>query len=129
MIYNDKIASEYQQWDMGMSSSDVSAFRPIPTSDDYILGLLTRTFVKKVNESRITEIDVKTLSKINLDLYQMVDLNWKISGPRNTLKINGIVDKLGVIENNSAEILRVNLESGVNLSQTLPNLTEFWRGY
>jgi hypothetical protein len=41
---------------------------------------------------------------------------------------NGILDKNGVEESNRFEIDRVKKEEGIDLSTTLTNLLEYWRG-
>lgn len=130
MIYNDKIVSEYGGITINELCGDTPIpFRPIPLAKDYDTGWITRSFAKKTNEDKITEIDLGNSSNLNRVMYQVVSLSWKISGPRDKKIINGIIENFGVVEGNTLEIDRVKKEFGVDLSRALPNLTEYWRGF
>ena len=65
---------------------------PIPTSDDYSKGKITRYFIRRrndVNPANIMEIDKdqflswkKPNFGIDNDLYIATELDWKLTGPR-----------------------------------------------
>lgn len=128
MIYNNALSSQYGVFTELRDSSNISKNKPVPTAEDYTNGYITRYFVKKANENVTFEISYITSRSINANLYKVVNLRWKISGPKNDIYKNGIMDKAGVMEQNKFEIDRVKKEESVDLSGTLNNLLEYWRG-
>ena len=129
MIYNEKISQEYGKTSLISTGVEIYPYKPTPTSTDYASGIIRRVFVKKVNDPKAIEINPEQESLVNKDLYQIVSIDWKISGSKSSHKINGIIEKTGIVENNEVEISHVKLDSGVDLSLVLPNLLEFWRGF
>jgi hypothetical protein len=129
MIYNETLKQSYGSAPEAFRGNSPMRYIPNVTENDYRLGYIKRTFAKKANEDVIVEIKCSDASGINLSLYKIVGITWKISGPRNNLVKNEIIDKCGVTEQNQFEVDRANTEDGVDLSTTLPNLLEFWRGY
>lgn len=128
MIYNDKITTEYGVNTLFLGASPI-AYQPRPTADDYKTGYFTRWFSKRVNDEKATEIDPKTSGQISTQLYTLVSLIWMISGPKDPKIVNRIVEKPGVFNGNRMEIMRVKNETGIDLSKTLTNPLELWRGY
>jgi hypothetical protein len=129
MIYNETLVKSYgsaPEVFMGTSPKPCSV---LVSAEDYSVGYVRRTFAKKANEDVVVEIKYSDSASINTALYKIVNLNWKVSGPKNDVMKNGILDKAGVVEQNFAEIDRVNVEQGVDLTRQLSNLLEFWRGY
>lgn len=126
MIYNETLSKNYGTFAELGTSSSLTKYRPIPTTDDYDKGYIDRYFVKKANENVI--IEVSFLTNVNTNLYTRVSMQWKISGPKNNIFKNGILDKAGVMEQNKFEIERVKKEEGIDLSIVLSNLLEYWRG-
>jgi hypothetical protein len=128
MRYNEKVTTEYGVADIYIGSSPV-AYQPKPTGDDYRVGYFARWFSMRINGNVATEIDPTTQSQIDSNLYKTVTLNWKISGPRYPKIVNKIIEQTGVEPENRTEIERVKRENAVDLSRTLTNMVEFWRGY
>jgi hypothetical protein len=128
MRYNDAIATEYGVSETRNTSTPV-AYKTLPTKQDYKNGRVSRTFAKKVNEDYIIEIEYAGASSINQDLYKVVVIAWKISGPRNDTYSGEIMSDSGVESQNKFEIERVQKEEGVNLKKVLPNLLEYWQGH
>lgn len=128
MKYNDKIVSEYGNNTVFTGGSPV-AYQPKPTGEDYTNGFFVRWLCKRVNETKATEIDPNFSGNIDSNLYKTVSLTWVIAGPKNKIVSNGIVTQFGVAERNLAEIERVKIEEDVDLSKTLINPLELWRGY
>jgi hypothetical protein len=129
MITNEKLVNEYGTSKIiGLGDAPIE-YRPRPIKSDYDIGFITRFFSKKVNENRILEVDPAKMRNIDTVLYSTVSLNWKISGSREKVIINGIIDKTGVIDSNNFEIERIKTETGIDLSNKLSNRLEFWRGY
>lgn len=128
MIYNDSLAKSYGSFEGISSNSNLIVSKQIPTDSDYKEGYFERYFAKKVNDNKTYEVDYLNSKNVSSDLYKVVSVKWKISGPKNNIIVNGILDKAGIIEQNTAEIDRVKKEEGVDLSSTLPNLVEYWRG-
>jgi hypothetical protein len=63
---------------------------PSPTDDDYSIGYIKRFFTQRTNDSNgsVYEIDSKTFASISGNLfYTTVDLNWKIVGTDDEIKI------------------------------------------
>jgi len=128
MIYNNNITSEYGVSSPFSGNFPVS-YQPIPNKEDYVSGFFVRWFARRANEFKSTEIDPVTSGQINTDLYKIVSVTWKISGPKDTLIVNGIIEKSGVKKENEREIERVKRETEVDLRTTLTNPLELWRGY
>ena len=128
MIYNNTLPNEYGTFSEIGDGSVISKNRPTPTGEDYINGYITRYFLKKANENVIIEVSVLSYKNVNQNLYKSVQLKQKISGPKNNIYKENILDKAGVMEQNKFEIDRVKKEEGVDLSATLANLLEYWRG-
>lgn len=127
MIYKETLPAAYGIFPELGTPSSISKSKPTPSSDDYDKGYIDRYFLKKTNENIIFEVSYIT-TNVNTNLYKKVQLKWKISGPRNNIYKNNILDKNGVEESNRFEIDRVRKEEGVDLSGTLTNLLEYWRG-
>lgn len=74
----------------------IRSYYPTVTQTDIANKYIQRYFIKKINESAITEIDEQqfndwTNKKIDPNLYTAIKLIWYISGPLNTETIQGIV--------------------------------------
>lgn len=128
MKYNENIAVEYGESKLPPMISPVS-WKPLPTEDDYNAGYINRTFAKKANEDIIFEINYEDFLNINADLYFLMSIKWKISGPRHATYKGIVMEESGVEAQNKFEIERVKKELGVDLNKALPNLLEYWRGY
>lgn len=128
MIYNETLPAQYGTFTEIGNSSNILKSRPTPTPQDYSEGYVKRYFVKKINENSIFEISYLNSSNINTNLYKSVEVKWKISGPKNNIYKNNILDKYGVEESNRFEIDRIKKEENIDLSSTLTNLLEYWRG-
>jgi len=129
MIYNDKLSSEYGKSTSMFFGNVPIEYKLIPTKEQYQSGILVRYFAKKINEDKIIEIDPSKLAGLDKNLYAVVSLTWKISGLKEKKIVNGIIQKSSVSENNAAEINRVKIETGIDLSFVLSNLIEYWRGH
>ena len=128
MIYNDAITSEYGEGTFLLGGSPI-AYQPTPTETDYKNGYFVRWFAKRANQNVAIEISPSQRSGIDNSLYATVSLTWKISGPRDPLIVNGIIDRSGVENGNITEIERVLRETEIDLRQSLKNPLELWRGY
>jgi hypothetical protein len=104
-------------------------YKPQPSAGDYDGGYIIRHFVKKINEDKIIEVNNENGNRVNKNIYKLVSLSWRISGPKSTVMKGNIQDNVGVVEQNKFEIDRVRKETSVDLSKVLSNLTEFWRGF
>lgn len=109
-------------------------FIPSPSEQDYKSGKIIRYFCKKVGGENSNIIEVNSMSfdtiKSNsIPLYAAVKVNWKISGPRNTLQVNNIIQSIGVEEFNLKSINdSENIFSGIK-SLLSNKLLQFWRGF
>ncbi len=128
MIYNESLKSSYGEFPEIGNSPNMTIRRAAPSPQDYESGYITRFFAKKINENIIIETDFDGYSRTNNALYKRVKIEWKITGPRNNIMLNGRFDKAGVTEQNTFEIDRVRKEEGVDLSGVLNNPLEYWRG-
>ena len=102
---------------------------PVPTTDDYANGFITRYFARQANSpnSSIIEIDKKQFSKTRGDktyFYTLISLDWKISGDLNSKIINGI-KHIGILEANQNSINEAEKELS-NISTVLNNLVQFY---
>ena len=128
MIYNDTLAKSYGVFQEVAEYASVIPSKRNPSQAEYNSGYMNRTFVKKINENLIVEVTNRGDQNINPSLYKVVEVSWKITGPRNNIYKNSILDKAGVMEQNKFEIDRIKSEEGVDLSATLVNLLEYWVG-
>jgi hypothetical protein len=92
-------------------------------------GYVTRYFIKKINESSISEIDKTQYDawvskKIDNNLYVAVEVFWKIAGNRNTELVRG-VQLPGVVEVNLENISRAN-QIVPGISSKLTNLLQYY---
>jgi len=128
MIYNETLPIQYGTFTEIGATTNIFIKKTTPSAADYARGYVIRTFVKKINESVIYEIAYVDKSTINANLYKTVQVNWKITGPKNNIHKGNILDKAGVIDQNTFEIDRIKKEEGVDLSSVLANKLEYWRG-
>lgn len=128
MIYNENLKNAYGSFGEIGGITNISKYRPTPNGEDYRTGYISRFFAKKANENVILEIDYNTISSVNTSLYKVVKVDWKISGPKNNVIKNGVIDKTGVMDQNKFEIDRVYKEEDIDLSGVLSNLLEYWKG-
>ena len=106
-----------------------SIFYPSPTTDDIKKKRMTRYILKNVSTNQIFETNLQTVKdyqkkKIDNNLYQLETINWKISGPLNTITVNGIT-QTGVIEEN-IETIRNKSKKMLGLLQYFKSYSEFY---
>ena len=101
---------------------------PFPTQDDYSLGFIMRYFIQKANDenSHLFEIDENKFEKYKENpFWQVVELKWRITGPKTTIyKNDGSIDDVGVINANKAAITRAS-QKVKNIGLYLPNILQF----
>lgn len=127
MRYNENIAAEYGDFQDIAGRSPV-LYKPVLSKKDYSAGSFIRVFAKKINENSITEISGEQAGDINKGLYQIISIQWTISGPRDNKFVNGAIVS-GVYNQNTFELDRAYKESGVDLRKVLQNPLEYWRGF
>jgi len=93
---------------------DPSYYKPEITEEDLKRGYVVRYFIKQRNDiaGRIQEIDKDQFdlladqsAGLNPNYYKSVQLKWKITGPREDIIKNGIIQTPGVIGTNNRTIL------------------------
>jgi hypothetical protein len=99
----------------------------IPTPEEIQQGYFTRYFCKKINESKIFDINkeihdslVKKDNIYNHVLFISVEVKWKLSGPLNDSTVNNILIP-GVLDTNFRSTRKANL--------LLPGLTSYITDY
>lgn len=128
MKYNDKLVSEYGSFkNVDVVNRPIPApFKPTPSSTNYSQGFISRTFLVKRNDQLFfQEIEASQIPNVNRSIYDVITVDWKITGNRDKTIVNGIVEDFGVLEYNQIRINELRKKSRV------PNLDplEFWRGY
>lgn len=99
------------------------------TNLDRTNGFITRYIAKKYNETKIIEIDKLQFdkwleNKIDQNIWQIIPVYWKISGPLTT-QIKGAVTTLGVREQNTKTV--IDLESRMpGISMFLNNPIQYY---
>lgn len=105
---------------------------PKPTEDDYKEGKFTRYFIKKRNNSAapIIEIDDRQFNRANYskggidkNLYKVIELDWKITGPKNDVLKLGMIVVFGVEDTNKRTLILKEKEMS-GILEKLTNLTE-----
>jgi hypothetical protein len=91
------------------------------TNQDRINGFITRYVAKKYNETKIIETDKLQFdkwleNKIDQNIWQIIPVSWKISGPLTSQTKNGVT-VLGVQESNTKTVN--------DLETRMPGITSF----
>jgi hypothetical protein len=102
-------------------------FKPFPKSKDYSSGYINRYFVQKINDLIITEVDKNNYNEISSSVYNKLTVRWIISGPKNNVYKNKMLDRVGVTEQNN-KTLSVNEKKMTGIKNYLNNPLEFWGG-
>lgn len=130
MIYNVDIATEYGKFSgLPPVVRTPTRFRPSPSGMDYSVGYFTRVLVIKRNDSsNVTEIDPRS-TDLNVSLYDRIPIKWRISGPRDRVEANRVIEDFGVYDSNQSAIGAASTVAGTNLNRVLSNPLDYWRGY
>ena len=102
-------------------------FKPFPKTKDYSLGYINRYFVQKINDLTITEVDKNKYNEISSALYNKLSIRWIISGPKDNIYKNKILERVCVREQN-IKILNTNEKKMTGIKNYLNNPLEFWNG-
>jgi hypothetical protein len=102
-------------------------YKPLPTSKDYLKGYINRYFVQKINDLTITEVNKNKYNDIYTNYFNKLVIQWIISGPKNNVYKNKILDRKGVQEQN-IEILNISENKMTDIKNYLNNPLEFWDG-
>jgi hypothetical protein len=102
-------------------------FKPFPKTKDYSLGYINRYFVQKTNDLIITEVNKNKYNEISSTVYNKLSIRWIISGPKNNVYKNKILNRIGVTEQN-VKILNVSENKMMGIKNYLNNPLEFWNG-
>ena len=110
-------------------SNDVypNYYKPVPTSKDYSKGYINRYFVQKINDLKITETNKNNYNDIYNNYFSKLVIQWIISGPKNNVYKNKILDRKGVQEQNIQTLVE-NEKSMKGIKNYLNNPLEFWGG-
>ena len=110
-------------------SNDVypNYYKSVPTSKDYSKGYINRYFVQKINDLKITETNKNNYNDIYNNYFSKLVIQWIISGPKNNVYKNKILDRKGVQEQN-IQTLFENEKLMKGLKVYLNNPLEFWGG-
>ena len=102
-------------------------FKPFPKIKDYSLGYINRYFVQKINDLIITEVNKNKYNEISSTVYNKLSIRWIISGPKNNVYKNKILDRKGVQEQNIQTLVEYE-KSMKGIKNYLNNPLEFWGG-
>ena len=102
---------------------------PTITNDDRKAGFIYRYFIKRYDSKFATEIlDADYQKWLNSDidpvLYQAIKIKWIITGPKQTIDINGI-KTIGVYEQN-LQIIKISEQTMPGISATLTNPVQYY---
>jgi hypothetical protein len=102
---------------------------PVLTDVEYNKGDVNRYFIRPANDpnSAIMEInETEYRVFITNPFYTGVILNWKITGPLDTIIINGIVNELGISEYNFNQLKKAE-QSLSGMIAKLKDLHQFYK--
>ena len=102
-------------------------FKPFPKTKDYSIGYINRYFVQKINDLTITEVNKNKYNEISSTVYNKLSIRWIISGPKNNVYKNKMLDRTGVTEQH-IKTLNVSENKMKGLKTYLNNPLEFWVG-
>jgi hypothetical protein len=111
------------------SFKNIQTYKLTITEQNRFDGVVTRFFLKKVNEDLFIEVSEQTWTewqsnKIDRNLYGGVQLDWYISGPIDDTRHNGVL-KPGVISRNKKQIAAAEFTLP-GISKKLTNPLEFY---
>ena len=78
-------------------------FKPFPKTKDYSIGYINRYFVQKINDLTITEVNKNKYNEISSTVYNKLSIRWIISGPKNNVYKNKMLDE----EDNALEVAKL----------------------
>ena len=103
----------------------------IPTSSDYKQGKFIRYFVISETDQRVVEVDDRqhlnvplTTKGISPFLWKPVLISWKLKGPRYDIKVDGVMQKRGVIDVNREAVSKI-AKSNPKFPKAIIDLTLF----
>lgn len=102
-------------------------FKPFPNTKDYVKGYINRYFVQKINDLTITEVNKDKYNEVSSAYYNKLNLKWIVSGSKDNVYKNKILQRIGVKEQN-IKILNNNENKMKGLKTYLNNPLEFWGG-
>jgi hypothetical protein len=108
---------------------NIESYKLMITDQNRIDGVVTRSFLKKNNESLFIEVSESTWAdwqsnNIDRNLYNGVQLQWYITGPIDDTRQNGVF-KPGVISKNKKQIIAAEFTLP-GISKKLINPLEFY---
>lgn len=112
----------------GFNLPEINAYTPSPADFDYSTGKIKRFFVGRPNYYSIVEVSGQDYQYFYRPFFIPVKLSWKISGRKNSVYINNILDEVGVYEYNLQEI-NIAKKTLPDLDIFLKNPLQFWRGF
>jgi hypothetical protein len=125
MIENPKLITQY-------NGRGVNIIHPIPfiltlKKADYDAGYVIRYFAGRINDrSNIIEISYGDYVKLDTSFYKKASVRWKISGVKNNIVTNNVLEYVGVVEHNLKQIDKARLEFP-NIDLILNDPTQFWK--
>jgi len=109
---------------------DVKAYIPNPNEKDYTRGYIRRYFLQKTNDKGSPIFELSQSKKgqfLSNPLYTVVDIKWRIRGPREVVYgDNGLIRDKSVSGSNANAIKFVS-HLIPNLKLYLPNLLQFYK--
>ena len=110
--------------------NDVKAYIPNPNEKDYTRGYIRRYFLQKTNDKGSPIFELSQSKKgqfLSNPLYTVVDIKWRIRGPREVVYgDNGLIRDKSVSGSNAIAIKLVS-HLIPNLKLYLPNLLQFYK--
>ncbi len=106
--------------------TDITEFFFKPTDDDYKVKGSSRFFVKKVNDTKIIEVNYQMFENINSNLYTGITIYWHISGPKNDVYIKGKLQMAGV-EDLNKRIIKQSEKLMPGIKNKLINPLQFYK--
>ena len=112
-----------------------SPFFPQPADKDYDEGYIERYFAKRTNNENTPIIEISKQqyeshsannSGLDSSLYNVIKLNWKISGPKNdTTTPDGLLVEKGISNSNYGILKYKEKKEMKGIIKRLPNLLQF----
>lgn len=105
------------------------SFFPMPTEQDYAIGVITRYFTKREGGTarNIKEISLNGYTSLQKNnLYNTLSLPWKLTGPLHDQVISPVNTIYGVFDTNSRTLSSKEL-SFSGITQYFPDLIQFAR--
>jgi hypothetical protein len=114
---------------LDIKTASIQTYNPTISTADRNTGYITRYFLKKLNENLFIEVSAETwkqwqTNKIDINVYDGIEVQWFITGPIEDTDVNGI-QLPGIMSKNKKQIQAAEFECP-GISKKLTNPLQYY---